>query len=105
VGFRDPVPAGRGVDRPSLQCGRCCSTLRNSTSLRRAFRAETGLPLSEWRTRLCLNHSLTLLEQGHMVSAVAAWVGFSTNGYILAFRRYFGQTPGTYVRNWENELT
>ncbi|MFD7551395.1 helix-turn-helix domain-containing protein [Streptomyces sp. NPDC059578] len=76
----------------------------NSTSLRRAFRAETGLPLSEWRTRLRLNHSLTLLEQGHMVSAVAAWVGFSTNGYILAFRRYFGQTPGTYVRNWENEL-
>ncbi|MYY10554.1 helix-turn-helix domain-containing protein [Streptomyces sp. SID4919] len=71
----------------------------SSTSLRRAFRAETGLAFSEWRTRLRLNHSLDLLAQGHLVSAVAARVGFvSTNGYILAFRRYFGQTPGAYVK-------
>ncbi|MFE5861977.1 helix-turn-helix domain-containing protein [Streptomyces virginiae] len=72
----------------------------SSTSLRRAFRAETGMAFSEWRTRLRLNHSLSLLEQGQLVSSVAARVGFvSTNGYILAFRRHFGQTPGAYVRN------
>ncbi len=71
----------------------------SSTSLRRAFRAETGLAFSEWRTRLRLNHSLPLLAQGQLVSAVAARVGFvSTNGYILAFRRHFGRTPGAYVR-------
>ncbi|MFG2236395.1 helix-turn-helix transcriptional regulator [Streptomyces sp. NPDC048723] len=72
----------------------------SSTSLRRAFRAETGMAFSEWRTRLRLNHSLSLLEQGQLVSSVAARVGFvSTNGYILAFRRHFGQTPGAYVRS------
>ncbi|MGW1144023.1 helix-turn-helix transcriptional regulator, partial [Streptomyces sp. NPDC002454] len=71
----------------------------SSTSLRRAFRAETGLAFSEWRTRLRLNHSLPLLAQGQLVSTVAARVGFvSTNGYILAFRRHFGRTPGAYVR-------
>ncbi|MFI6638570.1 helix-turn-helix domain-containing protein [Streptomyces sp. NPDC050504] len=71
----------------------------SSTSLRRAFRAETGMAFSEWRTRLRLNHSLGLLEQGQLVGAVAARVGFvSTNGYILAFRRYFGQTPGAFVK-------
>ncbi|MEL3947078.1 MULTISPECIES: helix-turn-helix domain-containing protein [Streptomyces] len=71
----------------------------SSTSLRRAFRAETGLPFSEWRTRLRLNQSLTLLAQGHQVGAVAARVGFvSTNGYILAFRKHFGRTPGAYAR-------
>ncbi|MFI6390701.1 helix-turn-helix domain-containing protein [Nonomuraea sp. NPDC050540] len=71
----------------------------SSTSLRRAFRAETGLAFSEWRTRLRLNQSLELLDRGHLVSAVAARVGFtSANGYILAFRRHFGQTPGAYVR-------
>ncbi|WJV44865.1 helix-turn-helix transcriptional regulator [Streptomyces flavofungini] len=71
----------------------------SSTSLRRAFRAETGLAFSEWRTRLRLNHSLTLLAQGHRVGAVAASVGFvSTNGYILAFRKHFGRTPGAYAR-------
>ncbi|MFF0598011.1 helix-turn-helix transcriptional regulator [Streptomyces antibioticus] len=71
----------------------------SSTSLRRAFRAETGMAFSEWRTRLRLNHSLALLDQGQLVGAVAARVGFvSTNGYILAFRRHFGRTPGAYVR-------
>ncbi|MFG2989441.1 helix-turn-helix transcriptional regulator [Streptomyces sp. NPDC048257] len=72
----------------------------SSTSLRRAFRAETGMPFSEGRTRLRLNHSLSLLEQGQLVSTAAARVGFvSTNGYIVAFRRHSGQTPGAYVRS------
>lgn len=72
----------------------------STTSLRRAFRAETGLAFTEWRTRLRLNQSLPLLEQGQLVGAVAARVGFvSTNGYILAFRRYFGQTPGAFMKN------
>ncbi|WP_218005845.1 helix-turn-helix transcriptional regulator [Actinomadura hibisca] len=72
----------------------------SSTSLRRAFRVETGLPFSEWRTRLRLNRSLDLLDQGYRVGAVAARIGFaSTNGYILAFRRHFDQTPGAYLRD------
>ncbi|MFI9121230.1 AraC family transcriptional regulator [Streptomyces bikiniensis] len=71
----------------------------SSTSLRRAFRAETGIAFSEWRTRVRLNHSLELLTQGHQVGAVAAKVGFtSTNGYILAFRRHFGRTPGAWAK-------
>jgi AraC-like DNA-binding protein len=40
------------------------------------------------------NRSQDLLAEGRLVSMAAARVGFaSTNGYILAFRRYFGQTP------------
>ncbi|WP_051715989.1 helix-turn-helix transcriptional regulator [Streptomyces bikiniensis] len=71
----------------------------SSTSLRRAFRTETGIAFSEWRTRVRLNHSLELLTQGHQVGAVAAKVGFtSTNGYILAFRRHFGRTPGAWTK-------
>ncbi|MGW6575265.1 helix-turn-helix domain-containing protein [Streptomyces sp. NPDC054945] len=77
--------------------GNLCTS---STSLRRAFRAETGTAFSEWRTRLRPNHSLSLLEQGQLVSSGAARVGLvSTDGYILAFRRHFGRTPGAYVRN------
>ncbi|MFF1483686.1 helix-turn-helix domain-containing protein [Streptomyces sp. NPDC058319] len=71
----------------------------SSTSLRRAFRVETGLSFSEWRTRARLNRSLALLAEGHQVGAVAARVGFvSANGFILAFRRHFDRTPGAYVR-------
>ncbi|WP_424216499.1 AraC family transcriptional regulator (plasmid) [Streptomyces sp. BI20] len=69
------------------------------TSLRRAFRAETGMAFSEWRTRLRLNQALPLLDRGQLVGVVAGRVGFaSANGFILAFRRHFGRTPGAYVR-------
>ncbi|THA80075.1 AraC family transcriptional regulator [Streptomyces sp. A0592] len=71
----------------------------STTTLRRAFQAETGMPFSEWRTRLRLNHALDLLDQGQAVQTVSTQVGFtSTNGFILAFRRHFGRTPGTYAR-------
>lgn len=70
----------------------------SDTSLRRAFLAETGVTFTQWRTRLRLNCSLDLLAQGQLVSAVAARVGFtSTNGFILAFRRHFAQTPGAFA--------
>ncbi|MEV7512162.1 MULTISPECIES: AraC family transcriptional regulator [unclassified Streptomyces] len=76
----------------------------SATTLRRAFQAETGMPFSEWRTRVRLNHALGLLEQGQTVQAVSAQVGFtSTNGFILAFRRHFGCTPGTYARRTAEE--
>ncbi|MEU1282560.1 AraC family transcriptional regulator [Streptomyces sp. NPDC005805] len=76
----------------------------SSTSLRRAFRTETGLSFSEWRTRLRLNRSLDLLAQGYLVGSVAARVGFtSTNGYILAFRKHFGRTPGAHVKAWSEQ--
>ncbi|MFF0596388.1 helix-turn-helix transcriptional regulator [Streptomyces antibioticus] len=71
----------------------------SSTSLRRAFRTETGLAFTDWRTRTRLNRSLELLSEGHQVGVVATRVGFaSTNGFILAFRQHFGRTPGAYVR-------
>ena len=74
------------------------SLYTSPTTLRRAFVAETGLTFSEWRTRLRLNASIDLLAQGLMVAAVAQRVGFtSTNGFILAFRRYFDQTPKAYA--------
>lgn len=70
----------------------------SATSLRRAFLAETGLTFSEWRTRARINASVELLARGRLVSTVAQQVGFtSTNGFILAFRRYFEQTPKAYA--------
>lgn len=73
-----------------------------ATTLRRAFVNETGLNFSEWRTRLRLNLAVDLLARGHLVAAVAQRVGFtSTNGFIIAFRRHFGTTPGAYA---ESEL-
>ncbi|MCY0918252.1 AraC family transcriptional regulator [Streptomyces sp. H27-G5] len=105
-----PQPTGRAASTVARELARTPADPRtatewaedlhtSSTSLRRAFRTETGLAFSEWRTRLRLNHSLELPGQGHLVSVVAARVGFvSAHGYILAFRRHFGETPGAYTK-------
>lgn len=91
----------RGAPADQRTAGEWAAALHvGATTLRRAFAAETGLTFSEWRTRLRLNLSVPLLARGQMVSTVAQRVGFtSTNGFILAFRRYFGTTPKAYATN------
>lgn len=65
-------------------------------TIRRAFLAETGTTYSEWTTLFRLELSITPLSAGETVAAVARTMGFSPNGYTLAFRRWTGQTPSEY---------
>lgn len=67
-------------------------------TLRRSFLAETGMTFTDWRTQVRLRASLPLLADQLPVAAVAGRVGYqSVNGYINAFRRHFGRTPGSYA--------
>ncbi|MFT4157290.1 MAG: AraC family transcriptional regulator [Microbacterium sp.] len=65
-------------------------------TIRRAFLAETGTTYSEWTTLFRLELSIELLRSGETVAGVARAMGFSPNGYTLAFRRWTGQTPSEY---------
>ncbi|WEK60956.1 MAG: AraC family transcriptional regulator [Candidatus Microbacterium colombiense] len=65
-------------------------------TIRRAFLSETGSPYSEWTTLFRLELSIVPLRAGEPVAAVARSMGFSSNGYTLAFRRWTGQTPSEY---------
>jgi len=68
-----------------------------ASTLRRRFLVETGLTFSEWRRQARLRASLALLADGMSVDLVAAAVGYaSTNGFIDAFKRHFGTTPGQH---------
>ncbi|MET9931603.1 MULTISPECIES: hypothetical protein [unclassified Streptomyces] len=59
--------------------------------MRRAFRAEAGPSLPERRTRVRLDHSLELLNEGCQAGAVAAKGGrTSANGRAPALRQRFG---------------
>lgn len=70
-------------------------------TLARIFIGETGLSLGKWRNRARLNHSLTLLKQGHTVEDVAAGVGYrTTSSFIETFRNDFGLTPAAYRRRF-----
>ncbi|MBG0717230.1 helix-turn-helix transcriptional regulator [Microbacterium sp. 2C] len=65
-------------------------------TIRRAFLAETGTTYSEWTTQFRLELSTDVLRAGGTVAQVARAMGFSPNGYTLAFRRWMGQTPSEY---------
>ena len=63
----------------------------------REFARETGLTFRQWRMRSRLLLSLTALEQGESVTAVALDYGYdSPSAFIAAFRRLFGKTPGEF---------
>lgn len=66
-------------------------------SIRRAFREETGISFSEWRTRRRLAVSLQLLRSGSPVSSAAYAVGLTHNGLIAAYRRHLGAPPSSFV--------
>jgi len=64
-------------------------------TLMRLFQRETGLSFRNWRQRMRLLSSLTLLEAGDSVTDAALGCGYdSTSAYIAAFKQLFGATPG-----------
>lgn len=71
----------------------------SSRTLARIFTSETGAGFREWRQRLRLQHSLTLLEQEMPVTQVALDVGYSSpSAFAHAFQKFFGCSPKDYFR-------
>lgn len=66
-------------------------------TLKRLFRAETGLTFGQWRRQVRLIAALERLALGQPVTAVALAVGYeSTSAFIEMFREQLGTTPGRY---------
>jgi AraC-like DNA-binding protein len=64
-------------------------------TLSRQFVRDTGMSFGDWRRRLRLMLSVSALESGASVTAVALSHGYeSTSAFIAAFRDSFGFTPG-----------
>ncbi|MCW8329234.1 helix-turn-helix transcriptional regulator [Photobacterium sp. SDRW27] len=71
----------------------------SSRTLTRIFLSETGMGFREWRQRLRLLHSLTLLEKGKPVTQVALDVGYtSPSAFAHAFQQCFDCSPREYFR-------
>ncbi|WLQ17078.1 AraC family transcriptional regulator [Hahella aquimaris] len=68
-------------------------------TLTRKFREETGLSLGQWRQLARLAWALELLAQGVPVTQTALELRYdSVSAFITLFRRYFGKTPGRYLK-------
>lgn len=69
----------------------------SARTLARAFRAQTGITFSTWRTLVRLQAALVHLAAGEPVGNVAHAVGYeSPSAFVAAFRHHTGQTPGAY---------
>lgn len=70
--------------------------------LSRAFVAETGLSLTQWRIRARVRASLVLLASGQTVAATARALGYANpSTFIEHFREIVGTTPAAYFTDPE----
>ncbi|WP_415115488.1 helix-turn-helix domain-containing protein [Microbacterium sp.] len=68
-------------------------------TLQRHFRNETGLLMSEWRTRARVSAAAARLIEGHRIGWTARHVGYaSPAGFTRAFRRHTGVSPQEFAR-------
>ncbi|MFT4231116.1 MAG: helix-turn-helix domain-containing protein [Microbacterium sp.] len=68
-------------------------------TLQRQFRNETGLVMSEWRTRARVAAAAARLIEGHGIGGTARHVGYaSPAGFTRAFRRHTGVAPQEFAR-------
>ena len=64
-------------------------------TLERAFLADAGITLGEWRQRSRISRAIALLAGGSDVKDVALEVGYETpSAFVVAFKKYVGVTPG-----------
>lgn len=69
----------------------------SARTLGRYFVAQTGLTFGDWRTQARLRAAMVDLSAGRSVQQVSTRVGYDTpSGFISAFRRFAGCTPGRY---------
>lgn len=71
--------------------------LMNQTYLRKMFKSETNMTLSEYILKCRMKKAKELLEKGeYKVSYISTMVGYNDVGYFSkCFKKYYGISPGT----------
>lgn len=88
----------RGVDELAE------SAHTSTRTIERAFLAETGMTLRQWRIRNRMEAAGILLRSWTTVDAVAQRVGYtSTSAFRRVFKGHFGMTPGQYIERFRVE--
>ena len=69
--------------------------LLNEFDLKRFFKKIFGVGLYEYLVRLRMKKAKQMLEAGSSVKEVAAGTGYRPTDFIVAFRQFYGFTPGS----------
>ncbi|MGG7445078.1 AraC family transcriptional regulator [Kosakonia oryzendophytica] len=78
------------------------AALMNTTekTLSRRFQSQIGMTYNEWRQRMKLVASLSMLEQGMPVHQISTELNYSSpSAFIAMFRRLTGDSPSKVARN------
>ena len=70
-------------------------------TIERAFLAETGLTLGQWRLKNCMESVAELFKTSDNIAAVAARVGYmNVSAFGCVFKSHFSMTPGEYIERY-----
>ncbi|MEV1292139.1 AraC family transcriptional regulator [Pseudonocardia sp. NPDC049635] len=73
-------------------------------TIERAFLAETGMTLRQWRIRNRMEAAAILLRSRTTSDAVARRVGYAnTSAFRRVFKGHFGMTPGQYIERFRTD--
>ncbi len=75
--------------------------LVNQTYLRKMFKSEYNMTISEYMLKVRMDHAKKLiLEDYYKLSAISELVGYKDPGYFSrSFKKYFGVSPSDYSEN------
>src|SRR5699024_3154572 len=77
---------------------------RPTRPFRRAFLAEPGMTMQQWRLRNRMEAAAFLLRSTSAIDAVAHRVGYShVNSFRRAFSDHFGLSPTRYAKRYGSE--
>lgn len=76
----------------------------SARTIERAFRAETGMTLRQWRIENRMEAAGILLRSRTTIDTVAGRVGYTnTNAFRRVFKGHFDMTPSEYVARFRTE--
>lgn len=69
----------------------------NADMIKKGFKYVTGMPLSVYRKRLCMQYAKErIMQQKYSIAQIAAECGFaSVSHFISEYKKYWGTTPGS----------
>lgn len=72
-------------------------TCMSEKTLTRLFKRQTGQTIGRWVQGVRLQKAVEYIEAGESITSVAFSCGYSSvSAFIVAFKKYFGTTPGAF---------
>lgn len=92
-------------DHSGTICEWCQQIGMSERTLARLFQKQTGESFGSWRRKLRLHHAMERLNAGESVTSVTMACGYhSVSSFIAVFKKVFGTTPGSFLREGEKEV-